>query len=220
MPQKNGGKCASLYKLALTGGMRELSQTFDPSANIAKGHPQGQGPAKGGLESLPRPQIQFTGPCTALLQHAAAMAQTTTWQCVPHSPGSPAHMAPLPGSRHPKDPRGSQPILHTNHSQPGLGCRGQQGTASTPGGQPMPPQRQTPFACYLEMTTPELGQGGETPSSILSALQQMTTRPQTYPLMGLPSFHGMSGGGGREPSRLMQNEHPGFQRVAVALSKR
>ena len=73
MPQKNGGKCASLYKLALTGGMRELSQTFDPSANIAKGHPQGQGPAKGGLESLPRPQIQFTGPCTALLQRAAAI---------------------------------------------------------------------------------------------------------------------------------------------------
>lgn len=70
------------------------------------------------------------------------------------------------------------------------------------------------------MTTPEGGRGGETPSSVLSALQQMTAHPQTYPLMGAPGLHEMSGGGGREPSRLMQNEHPGFRRVAVALSKR
>lgn len=146
--------------------------------------------------------------------------QTTTWQCVHHSPGSPAYLAPLPGSRHPKDPRGSQPILHTNHSRPGLGCGGQRGTASTPGVSRCPRQGQTPFASYLEMTTPELGRGGKTSSSVLYALKQMTARPQTYPLMGVPSLHRMSGGGGQEPSRLMQNEHPGFQRVAVALSKR
>lgn len=200
--------------------MRELSQTFDRSANTAKGHPQGQGPAQGGLESLPRPQIQLTGPCIALLPRAAAMGQTTKWRCVPHSPGSPAYLVSLPGSRHPKDLQGSQPILHTNHSQPGMGCRGQRGMAPHTRGQPMSPQGQTPFTCHLEMTTPERGWGGETPSSVLSALKQMTARPQTYPLMGVPSLHGMSGGGGREPSRLKQNEHPGFQRVAVALSKR
>lgn len=49
---------------------------------------------------------------------------------------------------------------------------------------------------------------GGNPSSVLSALKQMTAASQAYPLMGVPSLHGMSGGvaGG-----LLENEHPGFQ---------
>lgn len=148
--------------------MRELSQTFDRSANTAKGHPQGQGPAQGGLESLPRPQIQLTGPCIALLPRAAAMGQTTKWRCVPHSPGSPAYLAPLPGSRHPKDLQGSQPILHTNHSQPGMRCRGQWGMAPHTRGQPMPPPGTDTLHVSFRNDNPRAGVGRGNP--LLSAL--------------------------------------------------
>lgn len=142
---------------------------------------------------------------------------TTKWRCVPHSPGSPDISVSLPGSLLSQGPPGFTAHLHTNHSQPGMGRgRGQWGMAPPhQGSADAPPQGQTLLHVSFRNDNPRAGVGGETPPSVLSALKQMTARPQTYPLMGVPSLHGMSGGGGREPSRLKQNEHPGFQRVAV-----
>lgn len=54
---------------------------------------------------------------------------------------------------------------------------------------------------------------------MLSALKHMTARPQTSPLMGVPGLRRMSGVR-LEQSTPMQNERPGFQKAAVAPSKR
>lgn len=161
VPQKMGGKYASLCKLALTGGMRELSQTFDRSANTAEDIRKVKAQHRE-VWVPPRPQIQLTGPCIALLPRAAAMGQTTKWRCVPHSPGSPAYLVSLPGSRHPKDLQGSQPILHTNPPSLEWAAEGSGAWPPTPGVSRCPPGTDTLHVSFRN-DNPRMGVGEETP---------------------------------------------------------
>lgn len=72
------------------------------------------------------------------------------------------------------------------------------------------------------------GRGREKCFSVLPALKQRmharlpssrATAPKIYPLMGVSGLHVMSGGC-LQHFTLRQNERPGFQKVAVALSRR
>lgn len=142
--------------------MRELSQTFDRSANTSKGHTQGQGPAQGGLEFLWRPQIQLTGPCTALPPHAAAVAQTTTWRCVPHSPGVLHTWRPSPDPVIPRTPRVRSPSCTL--TIPGLDWAAEGSRAWPPHQRSADgPRGQTLFTCHLEMQPQSGGREGAGP---------------------------------------------------------